>query len=166
VGTSVAISDDLLADLYSPQPGGNGFARPAINVLRTASGAGVELWGARTTCTERWLRFLAVRRGLSAVQRRCYAALQRTVFEPNTPALWMQVTQIVLNELMSLFHSGALRGNSPDESFYVRCDNSVNPPESIALGRLIVEVGVAIAAPAEFIVFRLGRSEGIVEVLE
>jgi hypothetical protein len=31
---------------------------------------------------------------------------------------------------------------------------------------LFVEVGVAIAAPAEFVVFRLGRDEGVVEVLE
>src|SRR5213079_1249855 len=104
---------------------------------------------------ESWLRFVSVRRGLSAVQRRCHLALQRTVFEPNTPALWMQVTQIVLNVLMTLFRSGALRGAEPQESFYIRCDSSLNPAESVAEGKLMIEVGVAIAAPAEFLVFRL-----------
>ena len=34
------------------------------------------------------------------------------------------------------------------------------------VGRLTCEVGVALAAPAEFIVFRVGRREGVVEVVE
>jgi hypothetical protein len=36
----------------------------------------------------------------------------------------------------------------------------------VADGKLVVEVGVAIAVPAEFVVFRIGREEGVVEVLE
>ena len=48
----------------------------------------------------------------------------------------------------------------------MRCDASNNPREAIEQGRLLVEVGVAIAAPAEFIIFRVGRKEGVVEVLE
>jgi hypothetical protein len=52
--------------------------------------------------------------------------------------------------------SGGLRGETPEEAFTVRCDASTNPPEEVALGRVWLEVGVAIAAPAEFIVFRLG----------
>ncbi len=166
VGTTSPITDDDIANLYTPDRDASGNPRPSVNPMRPRTGGGVELWGARTLSTEHWLRYLAVRRGLSAIERRCHAALERTVFEPNTPALWMQVTQITLNVLMSLFRDGSLRGESPQDAFYVRCDSSVNPPESIAMGRLIVEVGVAIAAPAEFIVFRLGRSEGIVEVLE
>jgi phage tail sheath protein FI len=67
---------------------------------------------------------------------------------------------------MPLFESGALRGTRPEEAFYVRCDSTINPPEAVAEGQLLIEVGVAVAAPAEFIVFRIGRREGVVEVLE
>jgi uncharacterized protein len=88
------------------------------------------------------------------------------VFEPNTPFLWAQITQAVLGVLMPMFNSGGLRGSMPAEAFYVRCDSSLNPPDSIALGLLFCEVGVAVAAPAEFLVFRIGRKEGVVEVVE
>ena len=166
VAATVPVDDESLADLYDPFPDGNGNTPPAVNVLRAPPGGGVEVWGARTLSSDPWLRFVSVRRGLSAIERQCHAALQRAAFEPNTPALWMQVTQIVLNVLMTLFRTGALRGATPAEAFYVRCDASINPPESVAEGRLFVEVGVAIAAPAEFVIFRLGRDEGVVEVLE
>jgi phage tail sheath protein FI len=78
----------------------------------------------------------------------------------------MHMTQAALGVLMPLWEFGGLRGNSPMEAFYVRCDASVNPPETVALGQVFMEVGVAIAAPGEFIVFRLGRKEGVTEVLE
>jgi phage tail sheath protein FI len=78
----------------------------------------------------------------------------------------LHVATIALGVLVPLFEDGLLRGERPEEAFYVRCDESVNPPESVAEGRFIVELGVAIAAPAEFLVFRLGRNEGVVEVLE
>jgi phage tail sheath protein FI len=67
---------------------------------------------------------------------------------------------------MPLYERGALRGQRPEEAFYLRCDESVNPPESLAVGRLVMEVGVAIAAPAEFLVFRVGRLEGLTELAE
>jgi hypothetical protein len=36
----------------------------------------------------------------------------------------------------------------------------------IEAGGLVCEIGVAIAAAAEFIVFRLGRQDGVVELQE
>ena len=96
---------------------------------------------------------------------RC-AALRPLVFEPNTPTLWFQITQAVLGVLVPIFNAGALRGDTAEQAFYVRCDDTNNPPETIAAGQVLCEVGVAIAAPAEFIVFRVGRREAVVEVLE
>jgi phage tail sheath protein FI len=113
-----------------------------------------------------WLRYVAVRRCLSLIERRAVVALQPVVFEPNTPMLWLQVSQLMLDILLPLFESGALRGKRPDEAFTVRCDASVNTPELVEQGMLVCEVGVAIVAPAELIVFRLGRREGVVEVME
>src|ERR1035441_7779701 len=68
--------------------------------------------------------------------------------------------------LVPVFNAGALRGDTAEQAYYVRCDGSNNPPETIAVGQVLCEVGVAVAAPAEFIVFRVGRREAVVEVLE
>jgi hypothetical protein len=166
VGVSRPIDDDSNALLYSPLPDANGLAVAPVNIVRPFPGYGVQIWGARTISSDPWMRFINVRRALSAIERRCTAALDALVFEPNTPFLWAQVTQAVLAVLLPMYQSGGLRGSTPDEAFYVRCDSSLNSPETIALGLLVCEVGVAVAAPAEFIVFRIGRNEGVVEVME
>jgi uncharacterized protein len=166
VGLTSSFGDDVHGRLYSPDPDTGGLDVPSVNVFRAFPGYGVQVWGARTLSTEMWLRFVSVRRTLTAIELRMKAALDLLVFEPNTPMLWLQITHVAFSVLMPIFESGALRGDRPEEAFYVRCDNTVNTPESIARGELYVEVGVAVAAPAEFIVFRVGRREGVVEVLE
>jgi hypothetical protein len=166
VAVSFPFGDTINGRLYSPPPDAGGRPVPSVNVFRPFPGYGIQLWGARTLSTENWLRFLAVRRTLTAIELRMKAALDLIVFEPNTASLWLQITQIAFGVLIPLFESGALRGDRPEEAFYVRCDASVNPPEAVARGELLIEVGVAVAAPMEFIVFRLGRREGVVEVLE
>ena len=152
------ISDDRFAGLYDEPP--------FINLVRPFAGEGIRVWGARTLSTDHWLRWVSVRRCLSAIERRMHAALEPLVFEPSTPMLWLHVTQLALGILIPLFESGALRGDTAEQAFFVRCGPSNNPPEAVQNGRLVCEVGVAIAAPAEYIVFRVGRREGVVEVLE
>jgi len=166
VGLTEAFGDAIHGALYDPDPDPNGFPVPAVNVLRAFPGFGIQVWGARTLSTEPSLRFVAVRRTLTAIELRMKAALDPLVFEPNAPFLWLQVTQAAFGVLIPLFESGALRGTRPEEAFTVRCDARNNPPEALARGELLVEVGVAIAAPAEFLIFRIGRREGVVEVLE
>ena len=158
VGLSYPVDDPTNGELYE-----NPYN---INVLRSFPGYGIQIWGARTFSPDIWLRYVSVRRTLSAIERRALAALQPLVFEPHTPMLWLQVTQQLLDILFPFFQGGSLRGSRPEEAFYVRCDASVNPPEEVAAGRLVVEVGVAIAAPAEFLIFRLSRQEGNVTVVE
>jgi hypothetical protein len=158
VGLTRPIDDQVHGELYEPPIN--------INILRPFPGYGIQVWGARTLSSDRWLRYVSVRRCLSAIERRAVIALEPLVFEPNTPMLWLKVTQLMLDILLPVWESGALRGKRPDEAFYIRCDAGVNPPAQIEQGILVCEVGVAIAAPAEFILFRLGRREGVVEVME
>jgi hypothetical protein len=158
VGLTRPLDDELHGTLYE--------LPNQINVLRAFPGYGIQLWGARTLSPDRWLRYVSVRRCLSAIERRVLVALQEMVFEPNSPVLWLQVTHVVLGVLMPLFDAGALRGTRPDEAFYIRCDESTMTADDVQNGRLVCETGVAIAAPAEFIVFRVGRREGVVEVVE
>jgi hypothetical protein len=158
VGLSPTVDEATNAAIYAPPLN--------INPLRPFPGLGIQVWGARTLSNDVWMRFLPVRRCLSAIERKALAALRPLVFEANTPTLWFQITQAVLAILVPIFEAGALRGNTPEQAYFVRCDATNNPPETIALGQVLCEVGVAIAAPAEFIVFRVGRREGVVEVLE
>jgi len=158
VGLSPAVDEATNAAIY-PSP-------LHINPLRAMPGQGVLVWGARTLSQDPWLRYLPVRRCLSAIERRALVALQPLVFEPNTPTLWFQITQVMLGMLVPIFEAGALRGDTPEQAFYVRCDGTNNPPEAIEVGQVLCEVGVAIAAPAEFLVFRVGRREAVVEVIE
>jgi hypothetical protein len=59
-----------------------------------------------------------------------------------------------------LQRSGALFGSSPNEAFFVKCDGENNTAESIDLGMVIVEIGVAPVKPAEFVIFRLSQFSG------
>ena len=54
-----------------------------------------------------------------------------------------------------LYTKGYFAGGSPDESYIVKCDSEVNAAEVVDSGRLITEIRVAPALPAEFIYFTI-----------
>ncbi len=162
VGLSTLVDDETAGFLYDA----------GINPMRPAPGQGIKLWGARTLAwtTDPNQRpttaAVNVRRCLSAIERTAEAIGRREVFEPNTPILWLRLTQALVSYLETVFRAGALAGDTADQSFFVKCDETVNTPQSLERGELNVDIGVAIAAPAEFILFRLGRTEGAVEIQE
>ena len=51
-------------------------------------------------------------------------------------------------------------GATPEQAFFVKCDEETNPPEVIDAGQLIVEIGLAPVKPAEFVIFRIGQWDG------
>ncbi|MCZ6601623.1 MAG: phage tail sheath family protein, partial [Planctomycetota bacterium] len=73
-------------------------------------------------------------------------------FEPQTNCTRMAVIRSVASYLSGLWRLGALAGGAPEESFYVRCDETTMGRDA---GRLIFEVGVAPVRPMEFIVLRI-----------
>jgi phage tail sheath protein FI len=107
-----------------------------------------------------------VRRCLSSIERNVERIGQDVVFEPNLPLLQLQVVSAVTGHLLDVLAAGALQAEEADEAFFVNCNTANNPPTVVDAGELICEIGVAIAAPAEFIVFRVGRREGVVELRE
>jgi uncharacterized protein len=54
-----------------------------------------------------------------------------------------------------LYQSGALRGETAEEAYYVKCDAETNPADDRAVGRVTAEIGLAAVRPAEFIVVRI-----------
>ncbi len=93
-------------------------------------------------------------------------ATQWAVFEPNDFHLRTGIIVSVSGFLEELWRRGALSGDTPDEAFFVRCDDVNNPQEVIDAGRIIADVGVAPSIPAEFIVFRIGKVEDRIKLVE
>ena len=57
--------------------------------------------------------------------------------------------------LLGLWRQGALFGATPDQAFYVKCDEETNPPEARDVGQLLCEIGIAPVRPAEYIIVRI-----------
>lgn len=137
-----------------------------VNCIRPLPGRGIRVYGARTVTSDPSWRFLNVRRLLCMIEEAVEEAVQWTVFEPNDFTLRQSLTLSISSFLEQLWERGAFAGGTPATSFFVKCDEDNNPPEEADAGRLIVDVGVAAVRPAEFVVFRIGRTRDELEVLE
>lgn len=164
LGVHVAPANSLLAWMQGFTEPVNeawqGVLNPAsVNALRALPGRGFRVFGARTVSSNSQLRFVNVRRTLLMIEKALELSLQWLVFEPNDDTLRQSISLTVAGFLTALWQRGALVGASPEEAFFVRCDAGNNPPDQVALGRLVIDVGVAIVRPAEFVVVRVGRTE-------
>jgi phage tail sheath protein FI len=126
-----------------------------INCLRAFPGRGIRIWGARTLSSDIFWRYVNVRRLFLTVGRWIERNMADVLFEPQSLGLWAHIVRDLSVYLEELFRRGALKGESPQEAFYVKCDAELNPPEVQAEGIVITEIGLAAAVPAEFIVVRL-----------
>ncbi|MFL6237610.1 MAG: phage tail sheath family protein, partial [Thermoanaerobaculia bacterium] len=133
-----------------------------VNVIRSFLGRGIRVWGARTiapAAQTQW-RYINVRRLMLFVEESLQEGTLSAVFEPNNEALWETLKRTINGFLTRVWRSGALVGTTAEEAFRVRIDRELNPPETRALGQLIIEVRVAPTTPAEFIVFRIIQQPG------
>jgi phage tail sheath protein FI len=137
-----------------------------INCLRAFPGRGIRVYGARTVCSDPDWRYVNVRRLLLMIEEAVDEATQWAVFEPHNFILQQTLALSVSSFLETLWRQGALVGDTPDQAFYVKCDENTNPPQVINEGKIITEVGVAPTHPAEFIVFSIGRTVGELELVE
>lgn len=128
-----------------------------INCIRDFPGRGIRVWGARTISSNPEWRYINVRRLFCMVEQALQNGTNWVVFEPNTRDLWKKITRNITAFLLNTWRSGALFGDTPEEAFYVRCDDELNPPESIDAGYVVCEIGLAPAKPAEFVVFRVSQ---------
>ena len=137
-----------------------------VNVVRERIGGGLEVWGARTLDPGDG-RYIAHRRLVHRIVRAVRRVAEPLVFDTNDELLWFSVTRAVSGVLMEAFRSGSLRGETPDQAYRVRCDETTNPPSEIDEGRVVCEIQVAPATPMEFITLRLTLgAEGLLEVVE
>lgn len=139
----------------------NGLNPGGVNCLRVVD-RNVVVWGARTIGGDANadLKYVNVRRVLIFLRKSIDEGTQWVVFEPNDRTLWAKIVRNVTAFLTTVWRAGALFGSTPQEAFYVKCDDETNPPEERDLGRVTTEIGVAIVRPAEFVIFRIMQWAG------
>jgi hypothetical protein len=145
VGLSMNLTEEHLGILHGE----------SINTLRALPGRGTRLWGARTCSDNPDWRYINVRRLFIMLRRSLEEGTQWAVFEPNDARTWEKLSGAVNDFLKDLWGEGYFAGDGPEDSFFVKCNAETNPLEQRDLGQLMMEIGVAPAIPAEYIVFTL-----------
>lgn len=130
------------------------MAGKSVNVIRQFPGFGTMVWGARTMDgnSNEW-RYVNVRRFFMVVEESIKKSINWAVFEPNTAQTWVLVQSMIENYLFLKWRDGALAGTKPEDAYYVKVGiNKTMTPQDILEGKMIVEIGMAVARPAEFII--------------
>lgn len=132
-----------------------------VNCIRLFPNEGIRLYGARTVAaSSSEYRYLNVRRLLNQIEESIARNTGWVVFEPNDRPLWKSIARDVSAFLSLLWRQGALMGRTPEEAFFVKCDEETNPQEVIDAGQVVVVIGVSPVKPAEFVIFRIGQGGG------
>lgn len=153
---TVEINDDEQA-ILNPE---------GVNCVRAFPGRGIRVYGARTISSDPDWRYINVRRLMLQIEEGIDESTQWAVFEPNSFNLRQLIVLGVSSFLETFWRQGALVGATPAAAYYVKCEETNNPPEIVNEGKLIVEIGVAPTRPAEFIIFRIGRTVEELEIVE
>jgi phage tail sheath protein len=147
VSPSVDITHEEQEDLNVPLSG------KAVNAIRTFTGEGIKVWGARTMDGNSldW-RYINVRRTMIMLEESIKNAVHAYVFDPNVANTWVSVKGMVNNFLNGIWKRGGLAGAVPEDAYSVFVGlGETMTPEDILEGIMRVTVLVALVRPAEFI---------------
>ena len=164
-GVHKAPANEIIKGSFGPEsllnPTEHGMLNEVnINVIVNMPGSGTTIMGARTLSDSTQWRYINVRRLLLYIEKSVQNATRFAVFLPNNQSLWATIKRQVSDFLHTVWRSGALFGATPNEAFWVKVDEELNPPSVRALGQLIIEVVLFPVTPAEYIVFRVIQEPG------
>ena len=151
IGPTIKIDDETQKSMNVDPASGK-----SVNAIRQLTGRGTVVWGARTLLGEsnEW-RYINVRRFFNFVEESVKKSTYRFVFEPNDANTWVSIRAMIENFLTLQWRAGALQGTKPEQAFFVRVGlGQTMTAQDILEGRLIVEIGMAVVRPAEFIILR------------
>jgi phage tail sheath protein FI len=154
VGPAVKVNDADQSDLNVSAETGK-----SVNAIRTFSGKGTLIWGARTLAgnDNEW-RYVPVRRFFNMAEESIKKATEPFVFEPNDANTWVRVRAMIENFLTGQWRLGALAGATTNQAFYVKVGlGETMTAEEILEGLMKVEIGLAAVRPAEFIVLKFSH---------
>ncbi len=134
-------------------------AGKSVNAIRSFTGKGTLIWGARTLAgnDNEW-RYVPVRRFFNMVEESVKKATAQFVFEPNDANTWVKVRAMIENFLVLQWRAGALAGAKQEHAFYVRVGlGQTMTAQDILNGYMHVEIGMAVVRPAEFIILKFSH---------
>ncbi|KAB8153500.1 phage tail protein [Kordia sp. TARA_039_SRF] len=154
VKPTVRITNDIQDGLNVDTTAGK-----SVNAIRSFTGKGILVWGARTLAgnDNEW-RYISVRRFFNMVEESVKKASDQFVFEANDANTWVRIRSMIENFLTNQWKAGALAGATADEAFYVKVGlNQTMTADDILNGIMNVEIGMAVVRPAEFIVLKFSH---------
>ncbi|BEM56385.1 hypothetical protein SME22J_02460 [Serratia marcescens] len=126
----------------------------SCNLIRSFVGKGVRLWGCRTLLNEEntaW-RYIQTRLLVSSVEHYLSKLARAYLFEPNTAPTWMKLKGQVWTWLRQQWLAGAFFGTVEEEAFSLSIGlDETMTQDDIRQGKMILQVRLALLAPAEFI---------------
>ncbi len=150
---------DLLTDKQQGDFNIDASTGKSINVIRSFTGRGTVVWGARTLAgnDNEW-RYVPVRRLFITIEESVKKATNFAVFEPNDASTWLKVKGMIESYLYTLWEQGALQGSKPESAYFVNVGlGRTMTAQDILNGLLKVEIGIAAVRPAEFIILRFSH---------
>lgn len=169
-GAWIAAANEAMKDVVALTPAVPAADWPLlqdaqINFLR-ADPRGFFTLAADTLALDEALRPINVRRLLILLRRLALRRGTVYAFEPNGPALRRAVQGSFDALMRDLFERGAFAGATPEQSYRVVTDDTVNTPRDRDGGRFVVELRVAPSLPLRFLAVRLAQSGERLSVVE
>lgn len=128
-----------------------------INPLISTPQTGRVVWGSRTLSTTGDFTQVSHRRLFIFLEKSVFNSTHDFVFEPIGAGLYSSIKGRLTGFLNTLFLEGYFAGDTPEQAFFVIVDDSNNPQSVKDARTVIIDVGIAAAEPAEFVVFRFQR---------
>lgn len=154
IAPTVKITNDEQENLNVDSTSGK-----SINAIRSFTGKGTLIWGARTLAgnDNEW-RYISVRRLFNLIEESIQKATSFVVFESNNAITWLKVRTVIETYLEGLWRQGAMAGATQKEAYFVSVGlGQTMTEQDILEGRMIIKIGISAVRPAEFIVLRFSH---------
>ena len=129
-----------------------------INAILALDGKGVCVMGARTLAKGDFL-YVNVRRVFNYIEASLKQSYDVILFEENDERTRSWIERGITSFLNQEWRNRRLKGKTASAAFTVKCNEDNNPASTQAAGQLFTDIGLAVANPAEFVIFRLFRDQ-------
>lgn len=130
-----------------------------INANFSSQTTGDIVFGVRTGSLDVAWRYINVVRTFIYVEKVLFRETQFALFENNGPDLWSRISMTLNGVLTSMYNVKMFAGSTPEEAFFVTCDQTNNTPQDIENGVVNIDIGIAPQKPAEFIMIRIQQKQ-------
>jgi uncharacterized protein len=129
-----------------------------INCLRTFQAIGIRVRGARTLSSDSQWHYVNVRRFINYLKQSIINGTRWIASRPQDAALLATLREQVIQFLVKEWQKGALFGSSPDDAFWVTCNDTTCDSDENRARSVTLDVGVAPIAPGQFVTFKITHS--------